>query len=238
MSEVVLEVSQLTKGYKTQNVLKDVSFALEAGTATALAGPVGAGKSTLIRTLAGLEVPDEGSVSLFSSSNEKELSRARRETGFVLEMPFGYAELTVLRNLIHRSSLYGRPDMARIKELRKELRLTERDHVGVKEKLRLLSPGAEKRYSLACALMQKPRLLILDEPLTGIDRENRSFLTDQLVRLREEGVTLLISGQSAAELQTICTRALLLEEGVLRGPVSMEEAVKEEETEEAKEGEA
>lgn len=238
MSEVVLEVSQLTKGYKTQNVLKDVSFALEAGTATALAGPVGAGKSTLIRTLAGLEVPDEGSVSLFGSSNEKELSRARRETGFVLEMPFGYAELTVLRNLIHRSSLYGRPDMARIKELRKELRLTERDHVGVKEKLRLLSPGAEKRYSLACALMQKPRLLILDEPLTGIDRENLSFLTDQLIRLREEGVTLLISGQSAVELQTICTHALLLEEGVLRGPVSMEEAVKEEETEEAKEGEA
>ncbi len=238
MSEVVLEVSQLSKGYKTQNVLKDVSFALEAGTATALAGPVGAGKSTLIRTLAGLEVPDEGSVSLFGSSNEKELSRARRETGFVLEMPFGYAELTVLRNLIHRSSLYGRPDMARIKELRKELRLTERDHVGVKEKLRLLSPGAEKRYSLACALMQKPRLLILDEPLTGIDRENRSFLTDQLIRLREEGVTLLISGQSAAELQTICTRALLLEEGGLRGPVSIEEAVKEEETAEAKEGEA
>ena len=128
--------------------------------------------------------------------------------------------------------------MARIKELRKEMRLTERDHVGVKEKLRLLSLGAEKRYSLVCALMPKPRLLILDEPLTGIDRENRSFLTDQLVRLREEGVTLLISGQSAVELQTICTRALLLEEGVLRGPVSMEEAVKEEETEEAKEGEA
>lgn len=238
MSEVVLEVSQLSKGYKTQNVLKDVSFTLEAGTATALAGPVGAGKSTLIRTLAGLEVPDEGSVSLFGSSNEKELSRARRETGFILEMPFGYAELTVLRNLIHRSSLYGKPDLARIKELRKEMRLTERDHVGVKEKLRLLSLGAEKRYSLACALMPKPRLLILDEPLTGIDRENRSFLTDQLVRLREEGVTLLISGQSAVELQTICTRALLLEEGVLRGPVSMEEAVKEEETEEAKEGEA
>lgn len=238
MSEIVLEASHLRKGYKNHPVLKDVSFTLEAGTATALAGPVGAGKSTLIRTLAGLEVPDEGSVSLFGSSNEKELCRARRQTGFVLETPFGYENLTVLRNLVHRASLYGRPDMARIKELRKEMRLTERDHVGVKEKLRLLSLGAEKRYSLVCALMPKPRLLILDEPLTGIDRENRSFLTDQLVRLREEGVTLLISGQSAVELQTICTRALLLEEGVLRGPVSMEEAVKEEETEEAKEGEA
>ncbi len=228
MSEAVLEVSRLRKGYKNHPVLKDVSFALEAGTSTALVGLAGAGKSTLIRTLAGLEVPDEGSVSLFGSSNEKELCRARRQTGFVLETPFGYENLTVLQNLIHRASLYGRPDMARIKELRKEMRLTERDHVGVKEKLRLLSLGAEKRYSLACALIPKPRLLILDEPLTGIDKENQRFLTDQLIRLREEGVTLLISGQSAAELQTICTRALLLEEGVLRRTVPMEEAVKEE----------
>ena len=85
--------------------------------------------------------------------------------------------------------------------------------------------------------MQSPRLLILDEPLTGIDRENLGFLTETLLRLREEGTTLLISGLSAAELQTICSHALLLEEGVLRGPVPMEEAVKEEE-EAAKEGEA
>ena len=238
MSEVILEVSRLCRRDKERDILRDVSFTLEAGSATALLGPEGAGKSTLIRILAGLETPDAGSVSLFGSMNEKELCRALRQTGFVLETPFGYENLTVLRNLIHRASLYGKPDLARVKELRKELRLTERDHVGVKEKLRLLSPGAEKRYSLACALMPKPRLLILDEPLTGIDRENRSFLTDQLIRLREEGVTLLISGQSAAELQTICTQVLLLEEGVLRGPVPMEEAVKEEEAEEAKEEEA
>ena len=188
----------------------------------------------MIRILAGLEVPDEGSVSLFGSSDEKELCRARRQMGFVLETPFGYENLTVLQNLIHRGSLYGKPDLARIKELRKELRLTERDHVGIKEKLRLLSPGAEKRYSLVCALIPKPRLLILDEPLTGIDKENQRFLTDQLIRLREEGVTLLITGPAAGPLQTICSHALLLEEGVLRGPVPMEEAVKEEETEQEK----
>lgn len=237
MSEILLEASHLGKGYKNHPALKDVSFALEAGAAAALVGPPGAGKSTLIRILAGLEVPDEGSVSLFGSSNEKELCRARRETGFVLESPFGYGTQTVLRNILLRAELYGKPDPARIKELRKELRLTERDHVGRKEKLKLLSLGAEKRYSLACALVQSPRLLILDEPLTGIDRENLGFLTETLLRLREEGTTLLISGQSAAELQTICSHALLLEEGVLRGPAPMEEAVKEEE-EAAKEGEA
>ena len=103
MSEILLEASHLRKGYKNHPVLKDVSFALEAGTSTALVGLAGAGKSTLIRTLAGLEVPDEGSVSLFGSSNEKELCRARRQTGFVLESPFGYETQTVLRNILLRA---------------------------------------------------------------------------------------------------------------------------------------
>ena len=221
MSEAVLAVSRLGKGYGDKQVLKDLSFALEAGSATALLGPEGAGKSTLIRVLAGLEVPEEGSVSLFGSANEKELCRARREAGFVLETPFGYGNLTVLKNLFLRAELYGKPDKARIKELRKELRLTERDHVGVKEKLRLLSPGAEKRYGMACALMNRPRLLALDELLTDIDRENLDFLTEILLRLREEGTTLLLTAPAPGPLGRLCTRALVLEEGGLRGPLPM-----------------
>lgn len=227
MSEVVLEVSRLCRRDKERDILKDVSFTLEAGTAAALVGPEGAGKSTLVRILAGLETPDGGSVSLFGSTNEKELCRARRETGFVLENPFGYENLTVLQNLLLRAELYGKPDKASVRELRKELRLTERDHVDRNDKLRLLSPGTEKRYSLACALMQKPRLLILDEVLTGIDRENSSFISELLIRLREEGTAILLSGPAAGPLRTICSQALLLEDGVLTGPVSMEEIPQE-----------
>ena len=223
MREILLEVSQLRKGYGQREVLREASFTLEAGTATALVGAPRAGKSTLIRILAGLEVPEEGRVSLLGSAGEKGLCRARRETGFVLEAPFGYGELTVLRNLILRAECYGKPDLARIKELRRELRLTERDHVGVTEKLRLLSPGAEKRYSLACALLRRPRLLILDEPLTGIDGENLRFLTEQLIRLREDGATILITGPEAGPLRPICSRALLLDKGIISGPMPMGE---------------
>lgn len=228
MSETVLAVSRLRKGYQDRDVLKDVSFTLEAGTAAALVGPEGAGKSTLFRILAGLEVPEEGTVSLLGSGSEKELCLARRQTGFVPETPFGYENMTVLQNLIFRAQLYGKPDTARLRELRQELRLTERFHVGRKEKLKLLSLGAEKRYSLACALMNRPKLLILDNPLTGIDKENADFLTELLNRLREEGMTLLISGRAAGPLRRICTHALLLEEGVLRGPLPMEETAAEE----------
>ena len=237
MREAVLEVSHLRVADHQRDVLKDVSFALERGTSTALLGPQGAGKSTLIRTLGGLLFPEEGTVSLLGSRNDRELRRARRRTGFMLESPFGYDNLTVEQNLNIRAALYGRPDQARLRELRQELRLTEEYHIARKEKLKLLSVGETGRYSLAVALVNRPEILILDEPLVGVDPENRTVISALLNRLREEGVTLLISGQSAAELQMICTRALLLEEGILRGPVPMEEALKEEEAEEAKEEE-
>ncbi len=219
MSEIVLAVSRLRKGYKGRDVLKDVSFTLEAGAALALVGPEGAGKSTLIRILAGLEFPEAGTFSLLGSEGERAPGRAREQTGFVLDAPFGYENSTVLQNLIFRAQLYGKPDPARIRELRQELRLTERFHVGRKEKLRLLSQSASKRYGLACALMNRPKLLILDDFLTGVDRENTEFLTDLLIRLREEGTALLLSGREAEPLGEICPCALLLENGVLTGPV-------------------
>lgn len=224
MSGIVLEVSHLRKGYKDRAVLKDVSFALEEGTATALLGAEGAGKSTLIRILAGLELPEEGTLSLLGSRNERELVQARRRTGFVLETPFGFENLTVYGNLELRARLYGKPDRARLRELRKALRLTENDHVGRREKLSLLAQGPSRRYALACALLNRPELLILDEPLAGLDKDSLAVVTEQLVRLREEGVTMLISGSEAGSLGSICSRALLLEDGAVRGPVSMEEA--------------
>ncbi len=89
MGEYVLEVSRLRKKYKSQEVLKDVSFRLEPGTATALIGPCGAGKTTLLRILAGMAFSDEGDVSLFGSTGEEELRRARRQVGFLVDAPLG-----------------------------------------------------------------------------------------------------------------------------------------------------
>ncbi len=229
MSRYVLEVSNVRKQYQKRDVLKGVSFSLEPGTATALVGPNGAGKTTLIRILAGLAIPEEGSLSLFGSTNDKELRLGRQQVGFIIDSAYGYDAMTIRKNLILRAELYGKPDTAWIGEVQRELRLTEEFHIGSRQQLRHLSLGQKGRYALAAALVHKPRLLVLDEPLVGIDRENVRIVSALLNRLREEGVSMLLSGHVAEQLREICSHALLLEEGVMRGPVLMEELAAAEE---------
>ena len=154
MNEYVLEVSHLRKVYQKRDVLKDVTFSLEPGTATALVGPNGAGKTTLIRILSGLVIPEEGNVSIFGSTNDQELREARKKVGFIVESAFGYDNMTVKKNLNLRAELYGKPDKAWIKELRQELRLTEKYHIDRREKLKVLSLG--QRGLRSCEQAQAP----------------------------------------------------------------------------------
>ena len=228
MSGSVLEVSHLRKAYQKRDVLKDVSFTLAPGTATALVGPNGAGKTTLIRILAGLVLPEEGTVSLFGSTDDRELRLARQQVGFIVDSAYGYDTMTVRQNLTLRAELYGKPDQAWIGEVREALRLTEEFHISPRQQLKYLSLGQKGRYALAAALVHKPKLLILDEPLVGIDKENVKIVSDLLNRLRDEGVAMLLSGHVAEQLQKICTHALLLEEGTMRGPVPIAEVAEEE----------
>ena len=232
MSEKILEISHLRKVYQKRDVLKDVTFSLEPGTATALVGPNGAGKTTLIRILAGLVIPEEGSVSILGSTNDRELRLARQKVGFIVESAFGYDTMTVRQNLILRAELYGKPDKAWIDELRESLRLTDEFGIANRERLKLLSLGQKGRYGLASALVHKPKLLILDEPLVGIDKENVRLVSDLLNRLCAEGMTMLLSGHVAEQLRKICSHALLLDKGVMTGPVPIEEVAEEEDGEE------
>ena len=232
MSVKILEISHLRKVYQKRDVLKDVTFSLEPGTATARVGPNGAGKTTLIRILAGLVIPEEGSVSILGSTDDRELRLARQKVGFIVESAFGYDTMTVRQNLILRAELYGKPDKAWIDTLRESLRLTNEFGIANREQLKLLSLGQKGRYALASALVHKPKLLILDEPLVGIDKENVKVVSDLLNRLCQEGMTMLLSGHVAEQLRKICSHALLLDKGVMTGPVPIEEVAEEEDGEE------
>ncbi len=210
----VLQVENLSKKYKGRTVLDNVSFSLEKDSATALVGSNGSGKTTLMRIIAGLVVPDSGTVSLFGSQNERELRNARQKVGFVIENPIYYGYMAVKKNLKLRAGLYGGVSNEYIDELCQRLKLTASD-VG-DGRTSLLSMGQKARYSIASALVGKPELLILDEPFNGLDDESVELVYKLFRELREQGVTLLLSGHVAEQIQQVCTETLYIKDGVLK----------------------
>ena len=226
----VLKVEHLRKAYRGQDVLKDVTFSLESGTATALVGPAGAGKTTLFRILAGMAFPDGGSVSLFGSSGEAELRKARQQAGFLVDAAFGKKTFSVGKNLFLLAGLYGKPDKRYIRHLMKRLKISETDIGG--KRVSWILPDAQKRYALASALAHRPRLLILDEALTDADTEDLEPMCSLLDELREEGAALLLSGSGTERLRSVCSEVLLLNEGIIAGPTPMAELIKREDPEE------
>lgn len=211
---VVLKVENLSKKYRGKNVLKDVSFELKKGSATALVGSNGSGKTTLMRIAAGLVVPDSGTVSLFGSQSDRELRAARQRTGFLIESPIYYGYMSVKKNLKLRAGLYGGAAAEYIDELCRRLKLTEYD-VGY-GRTSLLSYGQKGRYAIASTLVGKPELLILDEPFNGLDDESTELVYSLFRELREKhGVTLLLSGHVAEQIQQVCTDTLIIKDGVM-----------------------
>lgn len=211
---IVLQVEKLEKKYRGKSVLKNINFSLKKGSATALVGSNGSGKTTLMRILAGLVIPDAGSVSLFGSQNAKELRMARRKCGFLIEEPIYYGYMSVRKNLKLRAGLYGGAAGEHIDELCKRLKLTEYD-VG-NGRISLCSYGQKGRYGIASTLVGNPEMLILDEPFNGLDDESTGIVYELFRELREKhGVTLLLSGHVAEQLQHVCTDELLMKDGVM-----------------------
>ncbi|MBO4677358.1 MAG: ABC transporter ATP-binding protein [Oscillospiraceae bacterium] len=225
MSEQILQVEHLQKRYQDKDVLKDVTLALETGTATALVGPHGAGKTTLIRILAGMAFPDGGSISLFGSRGEEELRQARQRAGFLVDAPFGKSGFNVEKNLLLLAGLYGKPDKRYIRRLMKRLQISEKE-IGTQRVGQLLKI-VQARYAIATVLVNKPRLLILDEPMTELHTDDLETVCSLLNELREEGTALLLTGRDVKRLRLVCSQAMLLHEGALTGPVPIEELTEE-----------
>jgi heme ABC exporter ATP-binding subunit CcmA len=214
----LLQVQGLVKGYGGPPVLRGIDLSLEGGQALALLGPNGAGKSTLLRVLAGLHKPQAGTVLFQGEPLQSEDAEHRRLLGFVSHELLLYAGLTARENLRFTASLFGlREAERRIEEVLSAVGL---DWVGPRP-VRAMSRGMAQRLTTARALLHEPRLLLLDEPMTGLDPAGIRGLEEILIRFRENGGAVLMTTHDLAHVTPIATRVAFLRGGRLvgEGPV-------------------
>jgi ABC-2 type transport system ATP-binding protein len=209
----VLETKNLTMQYKDHTALDRVSLRLEPGRIYGLVGKNGAGKSTLFHILAGFLTPTAGSYSLLGGSRPEENRKNRTQVGFLLSDPGLSDGMTALNHLLSIQRLRGYRD--REEALRLLARLGLEGSPATKEHIATLSFGQKQRTALAAALLQSPKLLVLDEPLVGLDLDAAKMTRQLLAEQCSQGVAVLISSQQPETLNPLATDLLFLHQGQL-----------------------
>ena len=220
MAEVICKLTNITKKFRKQTVVEHVSLCVEKGQIYGLIGKNGAGKTTVLRMIAGQTMATAGELALFGALGERELSRMRRRTGALIEAPSFYPFLSVRRNMEYYRIQRGIPGKASVDQVLEEVGLKE-----VEKKLfRQLSLGMKQRLGLALALLNHPDFLILDEPINGLDPMGLMEIRQILLRLnREKHVTILMSSHILSELEMLATHYGFLKDGRLLEQISAEE---------------
>ena len=220
MSETIIEVKNLTKQYMKQQAVKNASFKIEEGMICGLIGPNGAGKTTIMKMLGGLVIPTEGSISIYGKTDEEELVRARQRTSFMIETPYAKEKMTARENLEKQRIQKGIPDKSRIDEV---LKIVGLENTG-KKMVKNFSLGMRQRLGIANALLTKPEIMILDEPINGLDPEGIVEIRELLLKLnREEHITIIISSHILSELSLLCTDYVFINHGEIIQTVSASE---------------
>jgi len=206
-----IAVDRLVKLYKGVAAVDGISFRLSAGSITGLLGGNGAGKTTTIAMIMGLVTPTSGSVTVLGSPMPKERYRVLHRMNFespYVDMPM---RLTVRQNLSVFAQLYAVADIeARIAELAADLDLSE----FLDRPTGKLSAGQKTRASLAKALLNRPEVLLLDEPTASLDPDTADWVRSRLERYRDtHGATMLIASHNMAEVERLCERVIFMKRG-------------------------
>ncbi|MBI3895064.1 MAG: ATP-binding cassette domain-containing protein [Acidobacteria bacterium] len=213
-SGVAVEIQELTRYYGTRKALNGISFDVQEGEIFGLLGPNGGGKTTLLRILSTLLIPSSGRAVIFGLDVACEPEKVRRQIGIVFQAQNVDSKLTPAENLRHQGHLYGLQGQKlkqRIQQVLTRVGLADRPD----DLVETLSGGLRRRLELAKGLLHQPRLLLLDEPSTGLDPGVRRDLWEYLALLRrQEGVTILLTTHLLEEAER-CDRLAILHQGAL-----------------------
>ena len=208
----LLSVLDVHKAYGRFAALRGVSFDVPAGELFGLLGPNGAGKTTLMGVLAGLSEPTSGEVKLSGQSFTRADRAARHTIGLATQDLAIYPELSARENLLFFGKLYGLRGAEldeRVKEMLATVELTDRAN----QRVKTFSGGMKRRLNLAVALVHRPKLLLLDEPTTGVDPQSRNHIFEQVRTQNAAGLTVIYTSHYMEEVQALCPRVAILDHG-------------------------
>ena len=219
--EYVLTTSGLSKKYGKFNVLNNLTMHIPKGAIYGLVGRNGAGKTTLIRLICGLQKPTKGHYSIYGvKDNSKDIVKARRRMGAVVETPAIYLDMTAEDNLKQQCLILGIPSDDVIPEI---LKLVGLENTG-KKKAKNFSLGMKQRLGIAVALVGNPDFLVLDEPVNGLDPQGIIEMRELILKLnREYQITVLISSHILDELSRLATHYGFVDKGRLVKEISASE---------------
>lgn len=209
MAETILSVAGVTLRYGPRVAVDELTFTVERGEILGLLGANGSGKSTTLAAAAGLHTPAAGTIRLLGLCPRRDAIEYRRHLGYVPQELALYDELTGYQNLAFFGRVFGlrgRDLEHRIAEVLDQVRLTERAH----ERAGTYSGGMQRRLNLACAILHRPALLLLDEPTVGLDWPSRAGIVDGLTELRDGGTAIVYTTHHHDEAEGLCDRRLVL----------------------------
>lgn len=212
----MIEVSGVVYDYPAARALHGVSFEVQAGAVLALVGPNGAGKSTLMRCITALDVPTEGTIKVAGLDVEADPRGVHAAIGYLPDFFGLYEELSVRKALTYAARSRGvavGETPAAVEMAAARVQLTDRLEARAGE----LSRGLKQRLAIAQTIVHQPRVLLLDEPAAGLDPEARRSLSDLILSLARDGMTIVVSSHILAELEDYSTQMLMIRDGAVAG---------------------
>ena len=218
--KIVLETKNLSKNFGNKKILKAINMKIYEGDIVGLIGPNGAGKTTFIKTILNLYKEREGEVFICGINIDQDFEKAILNVGCVIENPDLYPHLSGYKNIKIVSLLNNIKDDEYIEKIVKLFKLNAR----IKDKVKKYSLGMKQRLGIVCALIKKPKLLILDEPTNGLDPLGIKELRDIIKNISEDmNVAVLISSHILSEIENICDRIVIIDNGYIIDEIDIDD---------------
>ena len=212
MIRLLLEVKNLVKRYKDFLAVDNLNIEIEEGEILGFLGPNGAGKTTTISAITGMSKLDSGEIKIFGLDMKTHEKEIKKQIGVVPQDIAVYEDLTAYENLDYFGRLYGLKGVElkdRIHEALEFVDLVDKE----KDYPKSFSGGMKRRLNIACAIVHRPKLIIMDEPTVGIDPQSRNYILNSIRKLNEMGSTIIYTSHYMEEVEELCTRILIIDHG-------------------------